>query len=240
MPVKEEDNLDVAFKPVQSHRTFELVCERVREKLLRGELTPGDKLPPERDLAAQLGVSRNVVREALRSLEIAGVVALRKGVKGGAFIQEGAASRITQALSDLITLNAISLKDLFEARIMILEMVIDHAFKDGVQPDFSGLEAVIEDTKKATLSGDIPHRIKCAYLFYHELAALTGNSAIIFTVDSQTELVQTFLRYRVSDMSAQTLISSREIFLKLLKAGEIEAAKIELRAHMTRVHTNLW
>lgn len=240
MPADDNENLNAPFKPVQAHRTFELVCERVREKLLRGDLKPGDKLPPERDLAAQLGVSRNVVREALRSLEIAGVVALRKGVKGGAFIQEAAASRITQAFSDLITLNAISLKDLFEARIMILEMVIDHAFKHNPQPDFSRLEKVIEQTKKTSLAGDIPQRIKCAYEFYHELGALTGNSAIIFTVDSQTELVQTFLRYRVADMPAQTLISSREIFLKLLKSGEIEAAKIELRAHMTRIHKNLW
>lgn len=240
MPDKEPKSAAVPFKPVQSHRTFELVCESVRNKLVQGELKPGDKLPPERELAAQLGVSRNVVREALRSLEIAGVVALRKGVKGGAFIQEGAASRITQALSDLITLDAISLKDLFEARIMILEMVLDHIFKDNRHPDFSRLETVIEETKQASLSDDIPRRINCAYQFYHELAALTGNSAIIFTVDSQTELIQTFLRYRVADMPAKTLISSREIFLKLVQAGEVEAAKIELRAHMTRVHTNLW
>ncbi|SFK23683.1 FadR/GntR family transcriptional regulator [Celeribacter neptunius] len=236
----QKDSSATPFKPVQSHRTFEVVCEQVRERLLRGDLKPGDKLPPERELASQLGVSRNVVREALRSLEIAGVVALKKGVKGGAFVQEGAASRITQALSDLITLNAISLKDLFEARIMILEMVVDHVFKTTNAPDLSRLEATVEDTRRATESGDIPRRIECAYQFYHELAALTGNSAIIFTVDSQTELVQTFLRYRVADMSAAALMASREIFIKLLKSGEKEAAKIELRAHMTRVHTSLW
>ena len=132
-----QNPLEVPFKPVQSHRSFELVCERVREKLLQGELKPGDKLPPERDLARQFGVSRSVVREALRSLEIAGVVALKKGVKGGAFIQEGAASSITQALSDLITLRAVSLRDLFEARMMILEMVIDRAFSGPGEVDLS-------------------------------------------------------------------------------------------------------
>jgi DNA-binding FadR family transcriptional regulator len=233
-------NSGSSFHPIRSNRTFELVCERIREKLVRGELEPGDKLPPERDLAAQLGVSRNVVREALRSLEIAGVVSLKKGVKGGAFIQEAAASRLSQAYSDLITLNAISLKDLFEARIMILEMVIDHVFARDASPRMDELDQVVQQTKHATLSNDIPLRIRCAHQFYHELAALTKNSALIFTVDSQTELIQTFLRYRVSDMPAQTLITSREIFLKLLRSGEIEAAKIELRAHLNRVHTNLW
>ncbi|WP_454858935.1 FadR/GntR family transcriptional regulator [Rhizobium binxianense] len=229
-----------SFKPVHPPRTFELVCASVREKLLHGELRPGDKLPPERDLAIQLNVSRNVVREALRSLEIAGIVALRKGVKGGAFVQEGEASRITQALSDLITLNALSPKDLFEARIMILEMIIDHLFKSKKQLDLSGLARVIEETRTATVAGDIPRRIECAREFYHELAALTGNSAIILTVDSQTEVIQTFLRYRVADMPAETLLNSRAEFLAFMRKGDAEAAKSELRAHLTRVHTSLW
>lgn len=232
--------LAVPFKPVQSHRSFELVCERVREKLLQGELKPGDKLPPERDLATQLGVSRNVVREALRSLEIAGVVALKKGVKGGAFIQEGAASSITQAMSDLITLRAVSLKDLFEARVMILEMVIDRVFTSGKPVDLSKLEEVIERTARAARNNEIAERVRIAREFYHELAALTGNTAIIFMVDSQTELVQTFLRYRVGELDAETLIASREGFLASLKAGELDAAKANLREHLDRVHTSLW
>ncbi|WP_238366867.1 FadR/GntR family transcriptional regulator [Mesobacterium pallidum] len=232
--------LAVPFKPVQSHRSFELVCERVREKLLQGELKPGDKLPPERDLATQLGVSRNVVREALRSLEIAGVVALKKGVKGGAFIQEGAASSISQAMSDLITLRAVSLKDLFEARVMILEMVIDRAFSDKATPDLSAMEDVVARTAVAARNNAIAERVRLAREFYHELASLTVNTAIIFTVDSQTELVQTFLRYRVGELEPEALIASRTEFLGLLKAGDIDGAKANLRAHLNKVHTSLW
>lgn len=231
---------EAKFRPVQSQRTFEVVCERVREKLLQGELQPGDKLPPERDLALQLGVSRNVVREALRSLEIAGVVVLRKGAKGGAFIQEGDPSRIAGAFNDLITLNAISLKDLFEARTLILEVTIDQIFKQDLRPDFSRLEQIIDATRHAARENDIARRIQCAFEFYHELAVLSHNTVLVFTVDAQTELVQTFLRYRVADMSAETLIASREMFLVFLKEEKIEAAKIELRGHLARVHRSLW
>jgi DNA-binding FadR family transcriptional regulator len=235
-----QNPLEVPFKPVQSHRSFELVCERVREKLLQGELKPGDKLPPERDLARQFGVSRNVVREALRSLEIAGVVALKKGVKGGAFIQEGAASSITQALSDLITLRAVSLRDLFEARMMILEMVIDRAFSGPGEVDLSRLDEVVTQTAEAARDNAIARRVQLAREFYHELAALTGNTAIIFMVDGQTELVQTFLRYPLGELDAETLIASREAFLGHLKVGNTDAAKANLREHLDRVHTNLW
>ena len=54
------------FEPVKQNRNFEVVVQVVRDKMMRGELQPGDKLPPERELAKQLDVSRNVVREALR------------------------------------------------------------------------------------------------------------------------------------------------------------------------------
>lgn len=231
---------ETRFKPVAGRRTFELVSERVREKLASGELKPGDKLPPERDLAVQLGVSRNVVRESLRSLEIAGVVTLRKGVKGGAFVRAGEASRLREALSDLITLNAISLADLFDARILILETVIDQAFRDGRQPDVTRLEKVIAQTQQACEAGDVDARIECARAFYHELAALTENSAIVFTVDAQTELVQTFLQYRVTEMPVAALLQSRRDLVDCLRRSDTTAAKQELRAHMDRIRTQLW
>src|SRR5262249_58204045 len=88
----------VKFRPIHTRGAFEEICERIREQLALGMLKPGDKLPPERDLAQQLGVSRNVLREALRSLEMAGVLRLLKGVKGGAFIQEGDTSRMNDVM----------------------------------------------------------------------------------------------------------------------------------------------
>src|SRR5260221_2809885 len=84
----------VEFRPIRTRRAFEEICERIREQLALGVLKPGDKLPRERDLAEQFGVSRNVLREALRSLEMAGPLRLRKGGKGGAVIRRGGIGRI--------------------------------------------------------------------------------------------------------------------------------------------------
>ena len=58
-----------AFAPIQRRRAFEDVCEAIRHQLAIGALVPGDKLPAERDLSLQLGVSRGALREALRSLK---------------------------------------------------------------------------------------------------------------------------------------------------------------------------
>src|SRR5258708_20009789 len=74
------------FGPIKPKRVFEEICERIRNELSSGALRPGDKLPPERELAEQFGVSRTAVREAFRSLERSGLIGLQKGAKGGAFI----------------------------------------------------------------------------------------------------------------------------------------------------------
>ncbi len=85
-----------AFRPVRTPRIHEEICRQVRGRLARGQLKPGDKLPPERELALEFGVSRGAVREALRTLENAGLVALRKGMHGGAFIRAGEPALLAQ------------------------------------------------------------------------------------------------------------------------------------------------
>ena len=97
---------------------------RIRDQLSAGALKPGDKLPPERELAQQMGVGRNALREALRSLEIAGIVRLQKGVKGGAFIREGNANGMSQVVQDQFHLGSISADELTEARVHIQDLVV--------------------------------------------------------------------------------------------------------------------
>src|SRR5689334_11124463 len=112
------------FEPIHTRRAFEEICHRIRAQIAAGTLRPGDKLPPERDLALQLGVGRNALREALRSLEIAGVVRLQKGVKGGAFIQSGDARRMNDVVRDMLSLGSISVAELAEARVHTQDLVV--------------------------------------------------------------------------------------------------------------------
>ena len=78
------------FQAVATQRLYEQVAGQVTELVTRGEFKPGDRLPPERDLAKVLGVSRPTVREAMIALEIAGLVEVRVGA--GTFITDRAAA----------------------------------------------------------------------------------------------------------------------------------------------------
>src|ERR1700742_5188884 len=177
----------VTFRPIRTRRAFEEICERIREQLALGVLKPGDKLPPERELALQLGVSRNVLREALRSLEMAGIVKLQKGVKGGAFIREGDTGRMNEVMRDMLSLGTISVRELQEARINVIDLVVRLACINARQSDFEALEANIERTELATREGRLLDRVECSREFYKLLAASTGNKVIAMIVDSVTE-----------------------------------------------------
>ena len=77
------------FIAITPHRAFEEIADQIRGMVAAGRLRPGDRLPPERELAATFRVSRNTLREALRALELAGMIESRKGATGGAFVRSG-------------------------------------------------------------------------------------------------------------------------------------------------------
>jgi DNA-binding FadR family transcriptional regulator len=222
-------------------RTFEEICERIREQLALGVLKPGDKLPRERDLAEQLGVSRNVLREALRSLEMAGLLRLQKGVKGGAFVQDGDMSRMNDVVRDMLSLGAISVGELSEGRIQILDLVVRLACERARQADFLALEANIERSEIATREGRLLDRVECSREFYRLLASATGNKVMAMIMDSVTEIHMRFVYAKVasSGVSMPQLVEKRRQFLSALRKRDVSAAARLMRVHLESVQRML-
>lgn len=229
------------FQPVHVRRAFEEICGRIREQLALGVLKPGDKLPRERDLAEQLGVSRNVLREALRSLEMAGLLRLQTGVKGGAFIRQGDMSRMNDVMRDMLSLGAISVRELSEGRLQILDLVVRLACERAQQADFLALEANIERSDLATREGRLLDRVECSREFYKLLAAATGNKVIAMIVDSVTEIHMRFVYAKVasSGVSMPQLVENRRQFLSALRARDVGAAARLMRIHLESVQRML-
>src|SRR6516165_9204163 len=227
----------VKFRPIHTRRAFEEICERIREQLALGVLKPGDKLPPERDLAQQLGVSRNVRREALRSLEMAGVLRLQKGVKGGAFVQTGDTSRMNVVMRDMLSLGTISVRELSEARIDVLDLVVRLACTHARQADFEALEGNVVRTELATREGRLLDRVECSREFYKLLAASTGNKVITMIMDSVTEIHMRFVYAKVvsSGVAMLRLAEKRRQFLSALRARNASTATRLMRAHLESV-----
>ena len=220
-------------------RAFEEICERIRRQLATGRLKPGDKLPAERELAEQLKVSRAALREALRSLEIAGVIALKKGVKGGAFVQSGDPPNMTRVMQDLVHLGASSLGDLTEARLLIQSGVVRLACERATEADIDAIGRNIERTAEMSRLGRGEERRAAIAEFYRLLALATRNEVLKILVDSITDILVRFLRGVPEDIELPGLIAHRRRFFRYLKARDSANATKELERHLKELHDHL-
>lgn len=120
---------ETRWRPVKRTRTFEDVLAQIERRISEDGLTAGDRLPAERQLAGQLGVSRSSVREAMRVLETLGVVSSQvgRGPDAGAFLT----SRPDTALTDLLRLHlglaGLELREVIDTRLMIERWAAGHA-----------------------------------------------------------------------------------------------------------------
>lgn len=233
-----EEKARPSFGPVKTRRIFEEICDQIRREVTAGTLRPGDKLPAERELALQFGASRTAVREALRSLEIAGVVGLQKGVKGGAFILEGNPTAVTQSIHDMLALGRISLDNLTEARMLIQQLVIRLACERATEADFAALDRNIDETEALTLAGRFVDRLELAAQFYNLVAKMTGNEVLVVIVDAMTEILRHFVA-KAGPAPKLDLIEHRRRFVKYLRARDAAKASEEMTAHLTKLHRHL-
>jgi DNA-binding FadR family transcriptional regulator len=95
------------------------VAGRIRQAIVTGKLVAGERLAPERELAEQFGVSRLTVRDALRALEATGLIEVRVGARGGAFVTVPSGSIVGQTMSDMMRMSAVSPGDIVEARLIV-------------------------------------------------------------------------------------------------------------------------
>ncbi|MFN0161170.1 MAG: FadR/GntR family transcriptional regulator [Burkholderiales bacterium] len=226
------------FAPIRTRRAFEEIARVIRERIAAGLLKPGDKLPAERDLAQQLGVGRNALREALRSLEIAGIVRLQKGVKGGAFICDGDSGRMDQLVEDLLSLGTISLEALTEARLHIQDLVVRLACEHATRADIDALAANIDRTEVMTQRGDYLSRVECSREFYTLLAAATRNPVMSMVVASLTTVLMRFVYDRVAagGKPQPRLVEKRREFLAALRSRNTVLAAELMKSHLASVH----
>ena len=116
-----------------------------------GALKPGDRLPPERELALQLDVSRASVREAMRLLDVKGLVVIRPGA--GTFITEDAIEAIVQAFSSLLDDDTGAARDVFEMRLLLEPHVVSLAANRATERDIRRLAEILDGQEAEIAAG---------------------------------------------------------------------------------------
>jgi DNA-binding FadR family transcriptional regulator len=232
----------LTFAAISPARAVDEIAAQVRAMIADGRLKPGDRLPSERDLATRLHVSRNTLREALRTLEHAGLIEMRKGAAGGAFVRSGSTGVIVTGLSDLYHLGAITPQQLTEARIWLSDIVVRVACERGTEDDFEQLDANVAAATKAHAAGRFDERQQLHREFHILLARITRNPIIEMTMEGMMEIFGRFIE-RIGPSENPFTLPSRKRFMKFLRNREADAAVQEMNKHLVRLHTkylNLW
>lgn len=135
-------------------------------------------------------MSRTAVREAMRSLENAGIVQCQQGMGGGAFIRKRDSSTVTQAVGDMVMLGQIPSHSVTEMRIILTEQAIRLACERATEEDFQAIEQDIDRAEELTLRGDFSRRNAYITEFYRILAQATHNQVMVMLVESLSELTR--------------------------------------------------
>lgn len=224
--------------PIRTRRVFEEICERIRNQLISGELKPGDRLPPERELAELYVVSRTALREALLILEIIGLLELRKGRSGGAFITERGAGLFTRSFRDLLDFGQASLAMLLDARAVIQIAVVQVACAVGTEADFDRLQQNIDETQALTDQGRFVQRTFKAMEFNNILGQATGNAVLATVVEAMGSVLRDFIA-SAGPQPHDPVIAARRELLARLRARDPDGAARSLRRYFEGLRAHL-
>lgn len=137
---------DGLFTPVAVGRISTEIVEQVKAAIRDGRLRPGDRLPPRHELMRRLGVSRVTVRDALHVLEACGLIELRVGAHGGAFVTAPAAGLVRDRLADALLLSDATDADVSEARSAVTGALLELACARRTDADLAALDGLCAES----------------------------------------------------------------------------------------------
>jgi DNA-binding FadR family transcriptional regulator len=218
------------FTPVSTGRISAEIVDQIKAAIREGRLAPGDQLPAERELTKQLGVSRVSVRDALRMLEAQGLVEVRVGARGGAFVTTPAPSLVSEGFADMLRLSDVSPSDVTEMRLVFELAMLPLAVERATPDDLAELSAICEASETEG------YTVARSAQFHTRLAACTHNDALALFAESfhQPLLRSLQVAKRVApEMGGKGTSEHREL-IEAMRERDVARAVAIMSAHLGR------
>jgi|SRR5581483_1291905 len=222
------------FTPVSTGRISSDIVGQVKDAIRKGRLAPGDQLPTERELVEQLGVSRVSVRDALRMLEAHGLVEVRVGARGGAFVTAPAPSLAGETLADMLRLSAATPAEVTEVRLVFELGLLPLACERADDADLAALDEIC-DRAEASLDAGV-HDVTLSAEFHTRLARCTHNAAIALFAESFHGTLLRSLRQvkRLAPEMGREGLAEHRALVEALRARDADAARETMAEHVGR------
>jgi DNA-binding FadR family transcriptional regulator len=225
-------DLTGVLRPVRQGNAFEETVERLLTVIKLGMVAPGERFPAERELAAQLGISRLTLREAIRELHEAGYVCSRRGRLGGTFVTYTWPAPDTGELRRLAIRDGDKLTDALTFRL---------AVETGAAEALAGLSGAAEDAAQASLlarladvnaAGPQDYR-RLDTLFHLSIAELTGSSLLAAAcADARMRLNDFLNAIPVLQRNIDHTAGQHAAIVEAILAGDAQAARTAVAEHL--------
>jgi GntR family transcriptional repressor for pyruvate dehydrogenase complex len=211
---------------------FDLTVENIRSFIDKGELSPGDKLPSERELQELFGVSRSILREALRVVEAQGLINIIQGK--GAYVKKPGLRTVIEPVRRLINDGSITLGHLMQARKVLEPQIARFACLnasdqqlDMLDKDINGMVKYLKFPEKYLASDKS---------FHSHLAVFTGNPVLVIMIWPLINLFEGFIPFFYERPGTpQKVFSAHDAILEALKSRDPAKAVEAMQKHLDEV-----
>jgi GntR family transcriptional regulator, transcriptional repressor for pyruvate dehydrogenase complex len=223
-----EETVHSGFESIRRNKVYEEVARQLERMILK-KLHPGDKLPSERELAESLGVSRSSIRDAIRSLELVGLVEPRQG--SGTVVREISADTVMNPLTNVLRHKVELVTELIDFRKMLEPPLAGRAATHGSEEELDEMEDILHRQEAKFRAGELA--IEEDSEFHYAIAMASGNSVVLKILDFVMDLLR-----ETRERSLQTVgrphksLAGHRKILAAIKKRDPEAAKAAMRRHI--------
>jgi DNA-binding FadR family transcriptional regulator len=218
----------MAHQKINNPRLAEMVTKQLKDSIFSGEYPPGERIPSEHELVEAFGVSRVIVREAVRDLERSGLIRVKRGPKGGAVVQSMRHEAVTAVMRDMLHMGQASVSDLWEVRMEIEPIVAGLAALRAEKSDIEHIRRHLASPPKFPSDEYVLWNSD-----FHRLVAAAAHNQIynILVNILQDFAEEMILRLRPFDRTLHGLHWHPTI-LDLIEKGDAEGARSVFREHL--------
>jgi len=225
---------EVAFTAVRKTRVFEGVAQQIQHLIVEGALKPGDRLPPERELAERFAVSRTSVRDAIRTLELVGLVVPRHGE--GTVVADVSPDAVVMPIANVLLRKRELVSELLDIRKMIEPALAARAAVRASPEEIARLEDILRRQHEKTLRGE--PAVEEDTEFHYELALAAKNSVVRSVLDVLMRLLrETRVRSLQTHGRPQRSLAGHRRVLDAIKRRDPEAAERAVRQHVEEIES---
>ena len=211
------------------------LVKEIQHRISTQEFCPGDKLPPQDQLASMFGVSRTALREALKQLALMGLVEMKHGK--GTFIGASTASQLLESLSPLLLMDKETTFELLEARLFIESALASLAAKKASPEDIGELGALVQGMRRDLGDGDIQAFSKKDLEFHLSIGNASKNRVLTKILQTIRDMLHQFITEALVLIPgmARSALNYHGRILEAIEKHDAESAEKHMRDHILHI-----